>query len=471
MQDNSKIYEQRLKRYVTAMDNAQPDRVPVRLFAEEFASKYAGVNNQEAAADYGLAFDVTRKCASELGVDAAMSNGIVNWMGMSSMIGWKAVQFPGLGIPPHYVTQITEPDSEETAYLKCDEFEEFAEDPTRFLGEKWLPRFTSHIHCAGEPVTFRHNMSLISGSMAYLKYMSAFGEYGKLFKEAGVVNATAGTLKAPLDLIADKLRGYVLTCYDLYERRDLLIKACEAMMPHVLATALAGADRDENVPVTIWMHRGHTPYVAKRDFEEIYWPTLRPVIEEIYKAGHQVLLYAEGNWDDEMEAFRELPDKSVIFHVDGTDILKARDTLGGKFALSGGVQNDLLAFGTPEDVADRCRFILENVAGACGYIMDASMLIMDDAKIENVRTMVETTLEHGVFCASSAAGAGRKPQAAGREGGNPFMPQKRPAGTCIPFEEFVRDIPSLQGNIALMKKTWQDVDALGYSFLWTNLIW
>ena len=153
-------------------------------------------------------------------------------------------------------------------------------------------------------------------------------------------------------------------------------------MPHVLKTALMGADADKNVPVTIWMHRGHTPYVSKKDFDEIYWPTLRPVIEEIFKAGHQVLLYAEGNWEDGMEVFRQLPAGSVIFHVDQTDILKARDTLGDKFALSGGVQNDILAFGTTEDVEKRCKYILNNVARDCGYIMDASMLIMDDARIE-----------------------------------------------------------------------------------------
>ena len=40
---NEQIYNDRLKRYVTAMKNQRPDRVPVRLFAEEFASKYTHV--------------------------------------------------------------------------------------------------------------------------------------------------------------------------------------------------------------------------------------------------------------------------------------------------------------------------------------------------------------------------------------------------------------------------------------------
>lgn len=472
MSELEQVYQQRLQRYVTAMRNERPDRVPVRLFAEEFAAKYAGVSNQDAASDYNIAFDVTRKCAMELGVDAAMSNAIVNWMPMSKAIGWKAATFPGLGVPPYYVTQITEPGCEEEAFLKSGEFDEFAEDPTLFLANKWLPRFTAHINPAGGEVTFRHNMSLISGAMAFWDYMLAFGRYGELLrKEAGVVSANAGTLKAPLDLLGDKLRGYVPLCFDLHERRDKVIKACEAMMPHCLRVALGGADPAGQVPVTIWMHRGHTPYVFRKDFSEIYWATLKPILEEIWRAGHQTLLYAEGNWNDGLEVFRELPAGSVIFHVDGTDIIRARDVLGGKFALSGGVGNDILAMGTVEDVQKRCRFILENVASECGYIMDASMLIMDDAKAENVKAMVDYTLEHGVFSTSSAYGPKTPQDAPGKPSGHVMAPGKRPPGVCVPWDEFIRDVKSVQGNVDIMKKAWEGVDALGYTFLWANLTW
>ncbi|MHB1376752.1 MAG: hypothetical protein ACYCXB_04910 [Candidatus Humimicrobiaceae bacterium] len=34
--DMQNLYEKRLKRYVTALRNGKPDRVPVRIFAAEF---------------------------------------------------------------------------------------------------------------------------------------------------------------------------------------------------------------------------------------------------------------------------------------------------------------------------------------------------------------------------------------------------------------------------------------------------
>lgn len=39
--DLEKLYNERLERYYTAMQNEKPDKVPVRPFAAEFAGKAA----------------------------------------------------------------------------------------------------------------------------------------------------------------------------------------------------------------------------------------------------------------------------------------------------------------------------------------------------------------------------------------------------------------------------------------------
>ena len=455
------------------MNNEQPDRVPIRLFVEEFAAKYAGRTNYEAACDYRVAFDATRKCVSELGCDAAMSNAIVNWMGMTKAIGWKAVTFPGLGLPLRSVTQWTEPVDEDGAFLKAGEYDEFSDDPTAFLMNAWLPRFTEHIHAPGEPVTFDHNMALINGALSFLSYMGAFGKYARLLRtEAGVVNASAGTLKAPLDILGDKLRGYLNLCYDLNERHEKVKKACEALMPHLLRSALAGADPAGQVPVTIWMHRGGVPFVSRKDFEGIYWPTLRPIIEEIWAQGHQVLFYAEGNWDAHLESFAELPDRSIIFHVDRSDIGKVRRALGGRFCTSGGIPNDLLAIGTPERVRARCREVMDTLARDGGYILDASALIMDDAKVENVKAMVDASLDFGVYSQGSSSHLPKRVADTPHVGsGYRFAQSARQPGVCVPWLEKRKEFPEITGDENLARRAWEEVDSLGYSFLWTNLTW
>ncbi len=40
--NKEQLYQERLKRYVTAMRNEQPDMIPIRPFVAEFVGKYAG---------------------------------------------------------------------------------------------------------------------------------------------------------------------------------------------------------------------------------------------------------------------------------------------------------------------------------------------------------------------------------------------------------------------------------------------
>ncbi len=98
-----------------------------------------------------------------------------------------------------------------------------------------------------------------------------------------------------------------------------------------------------------------------------------------------------------LDSFAELPDGSIIYHVDTGDIFKVHKKLGHKFCLSGGVPNYLLSYGTPDEVRDVCRKIIDGVAKDGGYIMDASAIIQNDAKVENMKAMTDFTREYGVY--------------------------------------------------------------------------
>ena len=50
------IYDERLSRYLTAMRNEKPDKIPIRPFVAEFTAKYAGFTCQDVAHDYEKAF-------------------------------------------------------------------------------------------------------------------------------------------------------------------------------------------------------------------------------------------------------------------------------------------------------------------------------------------------------------------------------------------------------------------------------
>ncbi|MDD5367961.1 MAG: uroporphyrinogen decarboxylase family protein [Anaerolineaceae bacterium] len=471
--DTHSEFQKRLNRYVTANYNEKPDRVPLRIFAEEFAAKYSGYNNFEVAINHELQFDVNRKFAVETGIDAIQTNSVVNWFGMQKALGWEGINYPGIGLPVDSTNQWSEPTTDENAFLKASEYDEFIDDPTPFLVNKWLPRFTRHIKQPGQAVTYEHNMSLINGVMAYDKFFGTWGAKTAELINAGVVPAVASVLKAPLDIIGDKLRGYVNLCYDLHQCRDKVIAACEALMPHLANLVIGGADPDRNIPSIIWMHRGCIPFISRKDFDEIYWPTLKPIVEELWAQGHQIIFYAEGNWDHHLNAFAELPEKSIIFHCDKTDINQAHQVLGKKFCLSGGVSNDLLARGAPEEVKATCKKVIDTVGQDGGYIMDASALIMNDARTENVKAMIDFTLDYGVYNTSSLPSLAEIKQISRPESTTQikYPEQKRKPGVCIPWAEKRQELPQIVEREELVQKVWEDVDSLGYGFCWVNLTW
>jgi uroporphyrinogen-III decarboxylase len=109
------------------------------------------------------------------------------------------------------------------------------------------------------------------------------------------------------------------------------------------------------------------------------------------------MFYAEGKWGHHLDRFAELPDASIIYHCDRDDIFEVHRRLGEKFCISGGVPNDMLAFGTPDQVRARCKAVIDGVAADGGYIMDAGAIIQNDAKVENVKAMTEFTREYGVY--------------------------------------------------------------------------
>jgi len=395
--DMEKLYNERLKRYVTAMRNEKPDMVPIRPFVAEFTAKYAGYTCQEVTGDYEKAFAAARKCAADFDWDAVVGNMVYVWTGLTEAIGLKYYGVPGIDVEPDIGFQYKEP-PEQDAFMKSDEYDQFIEDPTGFLFNVWLPRVSADVRAMDEKTSMRNNLSFLKGGMAMLSYFNAFGRQNELLrKESGTVSAISGILKAPFDIIADKLRGYVGLAIDVIERPEKVLTACEALVPHLTYVALSGADPEKNVPVGLWMHRGCVPFFSKEQFAKFYWPTLKPIIEELWSQGHQTLFYAEGNWDAHLDSFAELPEGSIVYHVDQGDIFEVHRKLGEKFCISGGIPNLLLSYGTPDEVRAYCKKVIDGVARDGGYIMDAAAIVQNDARVENIKAMTDFTREYGVY--------------------------------------------------------------------------
>jgi uroporphyrinogen-III decarboxylase len=157
--------------------------------------------------------------------------------------------------------------------------------------------------------------------------------------------------------------------------------------------AAAGAD----LPLCwIWMHKGSEGFMSDEQYRTFYWPFLRRAIEALVDKGVIPLVYCEGDDTPRLKYFAEVPKAKVIFHFATMDMAEAKRVLGDVACISGNLPNRLLLTGTPDDVRDYCRELIDTCGAGGGYIMDTSALL-DEAKPENVEAMFEVTKAYGAY--------------------------------------------------------------------------
>jgi len=105
---------------------------------------------------------------------------------------------------------------------------------------------------------------------------------------------------------------------------------------------------------------------------------------------------AEGKWTTRLEVMQDLPKGKTLWMMDQSDMAKAKKTLGKVACMYGNVPSDLLALGTPQQIKDYVKKLIDTCAKGGGYIV-SNGAFFDQAKVENVKAMVDFAKEYGVY--------------------------------------------------------------------------
>ena len=102
-------------------------------------------------------------------------------------------------------------------------------------------------------------------------------------------------------------------------------------------------------------------------------------------------MFAEGGYNRRLEVIAddELPAGSVLWMFDQTDMAAAKRALGGRACVAGNVPSALLALATAEEVERYVTHLLDECATDGGFYL-RNGAVLDDAKAENVKAMIET---------------------------------------------------------------------------------
>lgn len=206
----------------------------------------------------------------------------------------------------------------------------------------------------------------------------------------------------PLDLLSFLFRGLENLSCDLYRIPQKVIDFCEKwgeFMNMIIIresnkfkesfNGIESAINKYTPGAVIFLERAFS--LSPKHFDKFYLPTLNTQVEELIKNKFRPILICEGNCTHLLKSLAQLPgpNKCSIL-VDTSDIIEVKKILGDYMSIIGNVPQTLLMDGSPSKVDKYCKNLIENVGAGGGFILGPALLIPDEAKPENVKTMVES---------------------------------------------------------------------------------
>jgi uroporphyrinogen-III decarboxylase len=90
------------------------------------------------------------------------------------------------------------------------------------------------------------------------------------------------------------------------------------------------------------LQRGADGFMSDEQFQTFYWPTLRKLIIGLVNEGCVPQLFAEGGYNQRIEANCDVPKGKTVWWFDLTDMDQAKKTIGQVVCIAGNVPLSLL---------------------------------------------------------------------------------------------------------------------------------
>jgi uroporphyrinogen-III decarboxylase len=183
---------------------------------------------------------------------------------------------------------------------------------------------------------------------------------------------------------------------DMYRRPEKLLAVMEKLVPVSIKMGLDLAKDSGHPIIGFMLHKGADRFMSPEQFKTFYWPPLRKVMMGLIDEGFVPLLLCEGSYTSRLETIADIPGGKCIYWFETVDWAKAKEILGGTVCIRGGVPASTLITGTTRQMKDCIKKLIDVVGQGGGLIVDCGAWF-DEARHENVKTMVEFTREYGVY--------------------------------------------------------------------------
>ena len=211
-----------------------------------------------------------------------------------------------------------------------------------------------------------------------------------LWRNKGIRSLCGALTMSPL-MILSTSRTLLEVTKDIYRIPDKLEAVMDAMVDDLIADAVEAAQLSGEPGVMLVMERGGCFYYPLKIYERFEFPHLKKMVEAFAKEGLITVMHLDQDYTLNLPYFKELPPKMVVAELDSmTDIFKAKEILKGHMCIAGDVPASLTSVGTPEEVEEYCRKLIDGVGEGGGFILSSGCTVPVDCKLENLKAMVDT---------------------------------------------------------------------------------
>jgi len=384
------LFQERMARLNTTIALGEPDRVPICFGSETWIASYSGITIQEMVYDYQKLIGAAEKVIQDFAWDA-------HWPPLGI---WPAPVFNAVG-QTQYLMAGSDLDPSSTyqwpdrSPMSAEDYPKFIADPMRFIFDEMMPKRSLEL---AKPYP-RNTVALAKGGIAFGMYLTQLGAaFGRWVEQYGVAPLLGGISDPAMDFLSDHYRGFQGIMMDIKRHPDEVVAACEAMYPLTLRMAMASFGGPP-APFPLVFLPLHVPtYLRPVDFEKFYWPTFSRLINDLASNGYKCLLFLEGDWEPHFPFLAQLPKGHVVGLME-RKIVEAKKAIGDTICLMGGLDVDLLGYGTPEECVAETKRVIEACAPGGGFILSGgkALLSPNDAKPENLMAITKFVKESGGY--------------------------------------------------------------------------
>jgi hypothetical protein len=384
---SSKLQQERQEIFHDLYEGKLPKRIPIAAWVTvEFAIQYAGLDILKAQWNPEMLERAFRKVADDFYSDVFPIRDAVRFPVFYQMLGAENFVMGSNGFLQH----------PEISAMNPDEYEAFIKSPIDFILETVLPRIYPALD------TDSISRSLIMAK-AYKAHCDTVGflngvmipqlekEYGKYQTPPKSFAMTA----IPMDFIADQLRGFKEISMDIRRKPEQIIEACEAVFDIMLEH---GIPEQPSIYNSTFIPLHMPPYMRKKDYEKIYYPTFKRTVDGIAAAGGKAYLFLEQDWSRFIDSLYDLPENTILRFEYG-DPKEIKKKLGNRHIITGLYPLGLLQTGTKQQCIDKAKELIDILAPGGKYFFDfdKNIITVDSVNIHNLHAVLETYRTCGVY--------------------------------------------------------------------------